>query len=157
VESKSHRALHRDLGMLPTPTDCSSNSMKTYTSTGIAVPPSMRLGPSCSPGRCLITNTSETENAAPASEADGGRRRLRSGCSAGPTRTVSSAYTGAPRWKQRALYDAMKDAAAAVGQVRLARISIYDTVEDVALNDVLYGRAHVSSDAIAELVNQRTS
>jgi hypothetical protein len=51
----------------------------------------------------------------------------------------------------------MKDAAAAVGQVRLARISIYDTVEDVALNDVLYGRAHVSSDAIAELVNQRTS
>ena len=64
---------------------------------------------------------------------------------------------GAPRWKQRALYDAMKDAAAAVGQVRLARISIYDTVEDVALNDVLYGRAHVSSDAIAELVNQRTS
>jgi hypothetical protein len=64
---------------------------------------------------------------------------------------------GAPRWKQRVLYDAMKDAAAAVGQVRLARISIYDTVEDVALNDVLYGRAHVSSDAIAELVNQRTS
>jgi hypothetical protein len=64
---------------------------------------------------------------------------------------------GAPRWKQRALYDALKDAAAAVGQVSLARISIYDTVEDVALNDVLYGRAHVSSDSIAELVNQRTS
>jgi hypothetical protein len=64
---------------------------------------------------------------------------------------------GAPRWKQRALYDAMKDAAAAVGQVRLARISIYDTVEDVVLNDVLYGRAHVSANAIVELVNQRTS
>jgi hypothetical protein len=146
-----HRALHRDLGMSPTPTDCSSNSMRTYTSTGIAVPLLMRLGPSCSPGRCLIANTSETENAAPAPEADGGQARLRSGCSAGPTRTVS------PRWKQRALYDAMKDAAAAVGQVRLARISIYDTVEDVALNDVLYGRAHVSADAIAELVDQRTA
>jgi hypothetical protein len=64
---------------------------------------------------------------------------------------------GAPRWKQRALYDAMKDAAAAVGQVRLARISIYDTVEDVVLNDVLYRRAHVSADAIADLVNQRTA
>jgi hypothetical protein len=44
VESKSHRALHRDLGMLPTPTDCSSNSMRTYTSTGIAVPPWCALG-----------------------------------------------------------------------------------------------------------------
>jgi hypothetical protein len=50
----------------------------------------------------------------------------------------------------------MKDAAAAVGQVRLARISIYDTVEDVVLNDVLYGRTHVSADVIVELVNQRT-
>jgi hypothetical protein len=48
----------------------------------------------CSPGRCLIANTSETESAAPESEADGGRARLRSGCSAGPTRIVSSAYTG---------------------------------------------------------------
>jgi hypothetical protein len=59
--------------------------------------------------------------------------------------------------EERALYDAMKDAAATVGQVRLARISIYDTVEDVALSDVLYDRAHVSADAIAELVDQRIS
>ena len=36
---------------------------------------------------------------------------------------------GAPRWKQRALYDAMKYAAGAAGQVRLARLSIYDQID----------------------------
>jgi hypothetical protein len=64
---------------------------------------------------------------------------------------------GAPRWKQRALYDAMKDAAAAAGQVSLARVSIYDRVEGHTLNDVLYGRAHVSAAAIGELVARRTA
>jgi hypothetical protein len=132
--------------MLPTPTDCSSNSMRTYTSTAIAVSPLMRLGPSCSPGRWLIANTSETENAAPASEADGGRARAERLFGRADPDGVFGVH-GAPRWKQRALYDPMKDAAAAVGQVRLARISIYDTVEDVALHDVLYDRAHVSADA----------
>ena len=64
---------------------------------------------------------------------------------------------GAPRWKQRALYDAMKDAAAATGQVRLARVSIYDRVEGHALNDVLYGRVEVPAEAIGRLVEMRTS
>lgn len=64
---------------------------------------------------------------------------------------------GAPRWKQRALYDAMKDAAAAGGQVRLARVSIYDHVDGVALNDVLYGRARVPASAVAEFVNYRST
>ncbi|MFT4164673.1 MAG: hypothetical protein QM650_05480 [Microlunatus sp.] len=64
---------------------------------------------------------------------------------------------GAPRWKQRALYDAMKDAAAASGVVRLARLSIYDRVAGVRLNDVLYGRAEVPMVALAEFVIQRSS
>lgn len=63
---------------------------------------------------------------------------------------------GAPRWKQRALYDAMKDAAAAWGPVRLARVSIYDRVDGVALNDVLYGRVAVPPRAVASLVESRT-
>ena len=157
MESKSHRALHRDLGMLPTPTDCSSNSMRTYTSTGIAIPLLIRLGPSCSPWTVHYRQyVRDRERRA----GIGGRRWT----SPSAERLFGRAdpdgvfgVHGAPRWKQRALYDAMKDAAAAVGQVRLARISIYDTVEDVALNEVLYGRAHVSADSIAELVNQRTS
>lgn len=63
---------------------------------------------------------------------------------------------GAPRWKQRALYDAMKDAAASTGQVTLARVSIYDLVEGQLLNDVLYGRSRVDATAVKELVLRRT-
>ena len=69
---------------------------------------------------------------------------------------VFGAY-GAPRWKQRALYDSMKDASAAVGAVRLARLSIFDLVEGHSLNDVLYGRVAVDPQSIAELLEQRTS
>ena len=64
---------------------------------------------------------------------------------------------GAPRWKQRAIYDAMKDAAAAMGQVKLARLSIYDSVEGHLLNDVLYGRIEVDPRGVEELVVQRTN
>ena len=64
---------------------------------------------------------------------------------------------GAPRWKQRAMYDAMKDAAAEAGQVRLARVSIYDLVEGHRLNDVLYGRVTVDAGAVDELVTRRTT
>lgn len=64
---------------------------------------------------------------------------------------------GAPRWKQRACYDAMKDAYAASGAVRLARISIYDVVDGVLLEDVLRHRKTVDPAAILEHVNARTS
>lgn len=64
---------------------------------------------------------------------------------------------GAPRWKQRALYDAMKDTAAASGAVRLARISIYDRVAGALLNDVLYGRADIPAIAVAQLVDERST
>lgn len=64
---------------------------------------------------------------------------------------------GAPRWKQRALYDAMKDASATAGQVRLARLSIYDIVGGHLLNDVLYGRVSVDAGVVEELIVQRTA
>lgn len=62
---------------------------------------------------------------------------------------------GAPRWKQRAMYDAMKDATAAAGQVRLARLSIYDQIDGHLLNDVLYGRVKVDAAAVERLVTRR--
>ena len=62
---------------------------------------------------------------------------------------------GAPRWKQRALYDAMKDAAAATGIVRLARVSIYDEVGGIRLDQILYRKAAVPAATVAALVSQR--
>ncbi|MGN7192445.1 hypothetical protein [Curtobacterium sp. MCBA15_004] len=64
---------------------------------------------------------------------------------------------GAPRWKQRALYDAVKDAAAATGVVRLARLSIYDHVEGVRLEALLRGRAVVTAEALYSFVAARSS
>lgn len=62
---------------------------------------------------------------------------------------------GAPRWKQRALYDAMKDAAAAAGAVRLARVATVDVVAGVPLGEVLEGRFDVEPSLVAGLVRQR--
>lgn len=62
---------------------------------------------------------------------------------------------GAPRWKQRALYDAIKDAAAAVGAVRLARVATVDMVAGVPLGDVLEGRVEVEPAIVVALVSER--
>lgn len=62
---------------------------------------------------------------------------------------------GAPRWKQRALYDAMKDAAAASGMVRLSRISVYDTVDGVQIEDALRGRVSIAPDAFRSFIELR--
>lgn len=62
---------------------------------------------------------------------------------------------GSARGKQRALYDAMKDVAAATGVVRLARISIYDLVDGVALGDVLRGKRTVPAEAVRLAVEAR--
>lgn len=65
---------------------------------------------------------------------------------------------GAPRWKQRALYDAIKDAAAYVNsEMRLTRVSVYDQVGGIALGDVLEGAARVDPLAVKELVEARTA
>lgn len=64
---------------------------------------------------------------------------------------------GAPRWKQRAIYDAMKDVAAATRSVRLARVSIYDQVGGIALDDILYRKASAPVDSVATLVSSRAA
>ena len=64
---------------------------------------------------------------------------------------------GAPRWKQRALYDAVKDAAVLSGQgISLIRLSTHDVVGTAALDDVLRCKADCDLDALGQLVAERT-
>lgn len=73
-----------------------------------------------------------------------------------PPRALDS-LGGSPRWKQRALYDAMKDAhALLVLGVPFARLSVHDEVEGQSLGAVLDGRAAVSNDALAQILEART-
>ncbi|MFG6477012.1 hypothetical protein ACFXP7_11570 [Microbacterium sp. P06] len=65
--------------------------------------------------------------------------------------------SGSPSWKQRALYDAMRDAVAASGGVRLARLSVHDDLGGVTLNDVLEDAAEFDDDALRDLLDRRTS
>lgn len=66
--------------------------------------------------------------------------------------------SGAPRWKQRAPYDAFKDALAVCQPgTRLARLSIYDIVGGVTLEDALRGAARADPRRVVELVDQRTT
>lgn len=63
---------------------------------------------------------------------------------------------GSPRWKQRALYDAIRDAYALEPDHRpLARVSIHDTIDGNALGQILAGQASCSSHALVELVRSR--
>jgi hypothetical protein len=65
---------------------------------------------------------------------------------------------GAPRWKQRAFYDALKDSAPAAGlPLAFARIAIYDVVGGELLDDVLEGRTSVDPLRLLELVEARTA
>lgn len=64
---------------------------------------------------------------------------------------------GAPRWKQRALYDAMKDAAALSGLgISLVRLSTHDVVGTARLDEVLRGKSPCDFDALRQLVADRT-
>lgn len=64
---------------------------------------------------------------------------------------------GAPRWKQRALYDAMKDAFAAGSSIQLARLSVHDVVGDLSLEAVLRYPSKVDLDALKGLIEARTA
>ena len=65
---------------------------------------------------------------------------------------------GAPRWKQRALYDAIKDLfAVGSATVAVARLSIYDDLTDASVGDALDGRATAEPNALVELVRRRSS
>lgn len=71
-----------------------------------------------------------------------------------PARQLSG--RGSARWKQRALYDAIRDASAVAGQVNLARLSVYDLVGGRPLGDVLLAPATVDLDALGALIDART-
>lgn len=65
---------------------------------------------------------------------------------------------GAPRWKQRALYDAFKDIAASDSRTwRLARISVWDEIDGVRLGDALSAGAPVDPAQLRDVVTRRTT
>lgn len=65
--------------------------------------------------------------------------------------------TGSARWKQRALYDAIKDLAAAQGRYRLARLSIHDQIGNVSFEHALRGVSRFCRDELRGFVLSRTS
>lgn len=63
----------------------------------------------------------------------------------------------APRWKQRALYDAVKDAyAASLRGARVARVSVHDRLDGRTLGDALKGVTQADPTEVALLVRKRT-
>jgi hypothetical protein len=69
-----------------------------------------------------------------------------------------SSDAGAPRWKQRALYDAVKDAIAAQDEsVRVARLSVYDELSGRLLGDVLDSGTRLEKDQLLALLASRIS
>jgi hypothetical protein len=63
---------------------------------------------------------------------------------------------GAPRWKQRALYDAVKDAVATVSsEPHVVRLAVHDEIGGVSLGALLEGRGGVASSELRALVEQR--
>lgn len=72
----------------------------------------------------------------------------------GPRRELNGA--GSPRWKQRALYDALRDACALNGSVRLVRLSRWDDIGGVPLWQVLGGTATIDHDLLHSLIADRT-
>lgn len=76
--------------------------------------------------------------------------------SGGPPRDLEG--DGAPRWKQRALYDALKDTLSLIEAApRLSRVSIYDDVNGIQLGAMLDGLAPVDAADIRTLVDARTA
>jgi hypothetical protein len=61
---------------------------------------------------------------------------------------------GAPRWKQRALYDAIKDL---LPGVRLARVSVHDTLGERTLGAALSDPSDSDAAALVDLVVRRSS
>lgn len=87
-----------------------------------------------------------------------GKRWTNPSCEAmfGPPGPAGDLGVGAPRWKQRALYDAIKDAQAAVGAgPPLVRLAVHDSVGGTTLGAALEGRAAAEPNALRELVDRR--
>jgi hypothetical protein len=88
-----------------------------------------------------------------------GKRWTTSSCESifGPPGTPGTLDgTGSPRWKQRALYDGIKDVAALHSPtLRLCRLSVWDRVGDTNLGDALAG-AVIDLPQLAEFIWRRT-
>lgn len=90
-----------------------------------------------------------------------GKRWTSPSCEAtfGPAGEAGSLQeAGAPRWKQRALYDAIKDIAASESQTwHLARLSVWDSVGDIRLGAALSEDAPIDPELLGDLVAHRTT
>lgn len=65
---------------------------------------------------------------------------------------------GAPRWRQRAFYDAVKDFIAIEHPtLRLARLSVWDVIGDVTLGHALGSDTPIDVDELRALLDQRTT
>lgn len=65
---------------------------------------------------------------------------------------------GAPRWKQRALYDAVKDAIATVsGEPHVVRLAVHDEIGGLSLGALLEARGRIASNELRALVQQRVT
>ncbi|WP_443677654.1 DUF7255 family protein [Mycobacterium hackensackense] len=64
---------------------------------------------------------------------------------------------GAPRWKQRALYDSMKDIAALHSSTTLARISVWDKIGDDRVGDMLSRGVTGHVGLLRQLIEKRTT
>ena len=63
---------------------------------------------------------------------------------------------GAPRWKQRALYDAVKDTAPTHG-IHLSRVTIYDTLDGIQLGALLDGATDIPASTVVDFVLRRVA
>lgn len=73
---------------------------------------------------------------------------------AGPRRSLENG--GSPRWKQRAVHDAMRDATALAGSVTLARLSVYDRIGATRLGDAPRRSSMLDLDRLQALIARRT-
>ena len=114
------------------------------------------------PWRDAYLTLCQTEEPACLSAGSWGKRWTNSSCEAmfgtpGPAGDMG-APGGAPRWKQRALYDAIKDAYAAGSTgPRLVRLAVYDDLGGTPLGVVLQGGARPAPEVLRELVSRRTA
>jgi hypothetical protein len=64
---------------------------------------------------------------------------------------------GAPRWKQRAVYDAIKDGYAVSHPGRVARVSVHDVIAGVSLGRALEGGRLPETESFTGFIRERTS
>ncbi|WP_319431852.1 hypothetical protein [Mycobacterium sp. RTGN5] len=90
-----------------------------------------------------------------------GKRWTSSSCEAmfGPPGQAGALQdAGSPRWKQRALYDAIKDIAASdILTLHLARLSVWDTIGGIRLGEALSMGLPVAPKSLRDLVARRTT